>query len=358
MISPPPGRTAAPGREAGAGPAPTSQPPTPAGTMRGRRTCDSKRARTRTVWGPSPPWPERCPEPPLCCLPREGRGLDRGKATPSPAGPPAAKTGGMAHRPPPPPPQPPALKRPRRAGPIHGEHTARSKVGGKRDRATPRKKKLNGAPDRGKERRGARTEWNGPTSAQHPDCAKCTRHTSQWRGGGTRTPRKRERTHTQRTRGEYQKGNRTEPAERPDRMEWRTCEQVQGTPARNGLPHTARTGGAGRGRRGGHDTRHRPDHPDPAASAAHTPPGHCTRHGSSGAPRHAPAPSLGSRRASPRGSHWRQASSTGPAAQANRATTHQGGDAVGKSLQVRLLSDALTGEWRNGEAGEGRGSEP
>ena len=58
------------------------------------------------------------------------------------------------------------------------------------------------------------------------------------------------------------------------------------------------------------------------------------------------------------GSHWRQVSSTGPAAPAARATTHQGGDVVGKRLQLRLLSDALTGESRNGEAGEGHGSEP
>ena len=31
---------------------------------------------------------------------------------------------------------------------------------------------------------------------------------------------------------------------------------------------------------------------------------------------------------------------------------------MGKRLQPRLLSEALTGEWRNGEAGEGRGSKP
>ena len=31
---------------------------------------------------------------------------------------------------------------------------------------------------------------------------------------------------------------------------------------------------------------------------------------------------------------------------------------MGKRVQLRLLSDALTGEWRNGEAGEGQGSEP
>ena len=31
---------------------------------------------------------------------------------------------------------------------------------------------------------------------------------------------------------------------------------------------------------------------------------------------------------------------------------------MGKRLQLRLLSDALTGEWRKGEAGEGQGSWP
>ena len=31
---------------------------------------------------------------------------------------------------------------------------------------------------------------------------------------------------------------------------------------------------------------------------------------------------------------------------------------MGKRLQLRLLSEALTEEWRNGEAGEGQGSEP
>ena len=72
----------------------------------------------------------------------------------------------------------------------------------------------------------------------------------------------------------------------------------------------------------------------------------------------APAPQLGSLRASPRGSRWRQASSTGPAAPAARGTTDQGCGLVGKRLQPRLLSDALTGEWQNGEAGEGQGSEP
>ena len=123
--------------------------------------------------------------------------------------------------------------------------------------------------------------------------------------------------------------------------------------------HTQRrTRGAGRGKQGRRDTRYRPQLPEPAARAAHTRPGHCTCQGSSGALRHAPAPRVGSLCASPRGSHWRQASSTGPAAPAPQATTHSGGDTVGKRLQPRLLSDALTREWRKGEAGEGRGSEP
>ena len=44
-------------------------------------------------------------------------------------------------------------------------------------------------------------------------------------GGGERTPREREHTHTQRARGDYQKGNQTELAERTDRVEWRTSKR-------------------------------------------------------------------------------------------------------------------------------------
>ena len=91
---------------------------------------------------------------------------------------------------------------------------------------------------------------------------------------------------------------------------------------RDGPQHAARDTRGGKGKRERHNTRYRPDPPQPAASAAHTRTGHCTRQGSSGALRHAPGPRLGSLRASPRGSHWRQASSTGPAAPAPRATTH------------------------------------
>ena len=45
-------------------------------------------------------------------------------------------------------------------------------------------------------------------------------------------------------------------------------------------------------------------------------------------------------------------------APASRATKRQGGVVVGKRLQPRLLSDALTLEWRNQEARQGQGSKP
>ena len=40
-----------------------------------------------------------------------------------------------------------------------------------------------------------------------------------------RTPRERERTHTRRAHKDYQKGRRTQLAERIDRVEWRTSER-------------------------------------------------------------------------------------------------------------------------------------
>ena len=80
-----------------------------------------------------------------------------------------------------------------------------------------------GARDRGRTRGGARTTWHGPTSAQCRDRARCARHTTH--GGGERTPQERGRTHKQTARGDYQKGNRTELAERTDRVEWRTSKR-------------------------------------------------------------------------------------------------------------------------------------
>ena len=108
-----------------------------------------------------------------------------------------------------------------------------------------------------------------------------------------------------------------------------------------------------------HSTKHssKQQHPPPHHGNTHSREGraHTT---SSRKQCYAPTPRLGSLRAGPMRSHWRQSSSTGPAAPAARGTTHQGGGVVGKRLQPRLLSNALTGEWRNGEAGGGQGCEP
>ena len=110
----------------------------------------------------------------------------------------------------------------------------------------------------------------------------------------------------------------TGPSSRNAQTAWNGVPASKGKGHPDGTAHHTQRGirGAGRGKREGHNTRYQPESPEPAASAAHTRTGHCTRQGSSGALRHAPTPGQGCLRASPRGSHWRQASSTGPAAQA------------------------------------------
>ena len=130
-----------------------------------------------------------------------------------------------------------------------GVPTAPSQVGENRDRTPPPPSTPDGARDRGRTRGGARTTWNGPTSAQCRDLARCARHTTQ--GGGERTPPERKRTHTQRARGDYQKANRTELAERTDRVEWCTSERGYSTPGQGGsatrsAAHAGREGGNGR----------------------------------------------------------------------------------------------------------------
>ena len=123
--------------------------------------------------------------------------------------------------------------------------TTPRQVGGNRDRTAPPPSTPDGARDRGRTRGGARTTWNGPTSAQCRDHARCARHTTQ--GGGEQTPRERERTHTKGTHGDYRKGNWTERAERTDRVEWRTSERGYRTPGRDGPPHATQNTRGGEG---------------------------------------------------------------------------------------------------------------
>ena len=134
--------------------------------------------------------------------------------------------------------------------------------------------------------------WNGPTSAQHRDSARCACHTNQGRGGGRGRCRSAS-AHTH--QGHAGKTRRaTGPSPRNAQTAWNGVSASEGKGHPDGTArHTQRgTRGAGRGKRGRHNTRNGPEPPEPAASAAHTRTGHCTRQGSSGALRHAPTPRL------------------------------------------------------------------
>ena len=99
--------------------------------------------------------------------------------------------------------------------------TTPSQVGGNRDRTAP--------PQAHQTEHGTgagHAEGHGPHGTALPaPSAGTTRDARATPPSGERTPRERERTHTKRTRGDHQKGNRTERAERTDRMEWRTSER-------------------------------------------------------------------------------------------------------------------------------------
>ena len=198
--------------------------------------------------------------------------------------------------------------------------TTPSQVGGNRDRtAPPQARQMEQGTGEG------HAEGHGPRRTALPaPSAGTTRgaHATPPRGGGSGR-RGSASAHTRKGHAGTTR-RATGPSARNAQTAW------DGVPASEGKGHPDRrarhtqrgTRGAGRGKRERHNTRYRPEPPKPAASAAHTQTGQGTRQGSSGAQRHAPTPRLGSLRASPRGSGWRQASSTGPAAPAPRATTH------------------------------------
>ena len=257
-VPPPPGRTAASGRGAAAGPA--STPPAACS----RRNCDGQanpRQHTRASHGPRPGTaseqePERygghalhgqsdAEDTRFVACPGKAEGRTEARRPPAPLPPPAAPSGGTACRPTPPPQaQPPALEHPRRADPPHGERTAPSQEGGNRDRAAPPPSRPNGAWDRGRTRGGARTMWNGPTSAQNRDRARCVRHTNQGRGGGGDAARARVPTHTKDTRGVPEgQPDRARGMHRPHGMAYQRA-RIRHT--RTGRPATHSAGNAGR----------------------------------------------------------------------------------------------------------------
>ena len=159
-------------------------------------------------------------------LPAQGRQRDGPRqGDPPPHWPPRPHSRGARRTAPPPPAHPPAAEGPGRASPTHGERTAPSQVGGETGPGCPPPKKQTTrgtVPGQDKQRGTDRVER--PYQRPAPGLTEVRAPDQPGEGGG-RTPRERRRTHTQRTRGEYQKGNRTEPAERTDRVEWRTSER-------------------------------------------------------------------------------------------------------------------------------------
>ena len=256
-------------------------------------------------------------------MPAQGRQRDGPRySDPPPLGPPRPRLrGGWQTAPPPATPGAgtPRTRRPARKG-EHNPKQGKGRTGP--GHPPPPRSKPDRARVRGRKPGGARTAWNSLTGGLHRNQARCAPHTDLEREEG-RGRRESASAHTRKGHA----GN-TRRATGPSPPNAQTA--WNGVPAGEGKGHPdgttrntqRRERGTGEGERGKHETRRRAWPPRPAGSAAHTQTRHCSRQGSSGAPIHAPAPRLGSLCASPRGSHWRQANSTGLAALAPGATTH------------------------------------
>ena len=134
-------------------------------------------------------------------------------------------------------------------------------------------------------------------------------------GGEADAARARAHAHARDTRGIPEgQPDQARGTHRPHGMAYQLA-RIRDT--RTGWPATHSAGTAGPGGGGTGKTQ--------SAAPAPTPqnrPRAPRTHNQGTAPRHAPIPRLGSLCASPRGSHWRQTTSTGPAAPAARATRH------------------------------------
>ena len=141
-------------------------------------------------------------------------------------------------------------------------------------------------------------------------------------GGGGDAAGARVHTHAKGTRG-LPEGqlDRARGTHRPRGMTYKRArirDTRTGRPATRSGGHAGRDGGIGRDTTPGTGPSppHRPRVPRThgwGTASAKAVVAHCAPF---------PTPRLGNLRASPRGSHWRQANSTGPAAPAPRATTH------------------------------------
>ena len=179
--------------------------------------------------------------------PGKAEGRNEAELPPPLLAPAAAQTGGTAHGPPPPPQtRPPAHERhgpaPRGA---HSPKPGRGEPGPDRPPlSTP-----DGVRDRGRTRGGSRTTWNGPTSAQCRDRARCARHTTQG-GGAADAAGARAHTHAKGTRGLPEgQPDRARGTQRPRGMAYqraRVRDTRTGRPATHSAGHAGREGGNGR----------------------------------------------------------------------------------------------------------------
>ena len=201
---------------------------------------------------PRPPWPERRQGHPPCCLPREGRGTDRGKATARRTGPLGRTVGENGAQAAPPKPQPPALERPIRRDPPHGEPTAPSQVGGKRDRPPPLKQTKQSTGPMHDTRRGTdRVERPHQRAAPGPHKVRAPQQPREG-GGGTEAAGAQAHTHTKDTRGIPEgQPDRARGTHRPRGMAYQRA-RIRDT--RTGRPATHSAGNDGQQGRNGEDT--------------------------------------------------------------------------------------------------------
>ena len=170
-------------------------------------------------------------------LPAQGRQRDGTRQSDPPPYWPPRPHKREARRTPPPPPLEPAPRHRNTTDPPHGGRTARSQVGGNRDRTAPPHKERQTEQGTG----AGHAEGHGPHGTALPAPSAGTArgaHATPPKGGGGGRPRERERTRKQRARGDYQKGNRTELA--------RVRETRTGHPATRSAGHTGWEGGNGR----------------------------------------------------------------------------------------------------------------
>ena len=125
--------------------------------------------------------------------------------------------------------------------------TTPSQVGGEPGPDRPPQSTPDRARDRGRTRGGARTTWNGPTSAQCRDHARCARHTTQQ---GADTARARAHTHEKDTRGLREgQPDRARGTHRPHGMAYQRA-RVRDTRTRRPATRSAEHAGREGGRRG------------------------------------------------------------------------------------------------------------